>query len=208
MIRDKRSLLLIGLYTVIAIVAALVIYRAWTVEKFRGQMYTTALNQYVGPAESERVIVEFLDYRCSYCRIIHPVIEEVRARNPDVKIIYRHYPVFGRPSVIEAQVALAAGIQGKFEEAHKALISREEPITDREIESLAFTLGLDVDRFRRDMKGPEIGYMLLETLDAAEVLGIRSTPTFLVGDIVFSMQDGMPTAETFEQLLADAYGDD
>ncbi len=205
--KDKRSLLLIGLYTVIILVAGFAGYRTWAVNNVMAGMYDTSLGQFQGAEDAEKVIVEILDYRCSYCRAVHETTQELLSRHPDVKIVYRHYPIFGRPSVIEAEVALAAGMQGKFSEAHDALMSRESPITDREIEALVQSIGLDPERFRADMKGPETGYLLLNTLDSVEVLGIKSTPVFIIGDIVYSLDNGMPTVETFEQFLEEAYGD-
>ena len=204
--KNKKKLLLTGLYAAIILVAVYAGYRAWAVRGVMQNMYDTSLGQFQGPADADKVIVEFMDYRCSYCRSIHGIMMDVLERNPDVKIIYRHFPVFVRPSIIEAEVALAAGMQGKFSEAHDALMNRSEPITDREIEELAQSLDLDLEKFRIDMKGPEIGYLLLDTLDSVDILGIKSTPTFLVGKTIYTLENGVPTVEIFEKLLADAYG--
>lgn len=206
MVKDRNKLLLIGLYVTIIIVACYAGYRYLTLGQAVDALYDTSFNQYQGPANSEKIIVEFLDYRCSYCRDMHPIMSELLARNPDVKIIYRHYPVFGRPSVIEAEVALAAGMHGKFSEAHEYLITRQEPITEREIDQIAGSLGINVDTFRHDMKDTGMGYFLLETIDMAEILGVRATPTFIIGDVVYTLEDGMPTVEKFEELLAEVYG--
>lgn len=207
MMKDKKKLLLILLYTVIIAVAGFTFYRSWIVNNVMASLYDVSLGQFQGAENADKVIIEFLDYRCSYCREIHKITQEVLAKNPDVKIIYHHFPVFGLPSIIEAEVALAAGMQGKFSEAHNMLMSRTSPITDREIEAFAQSLGLDMARFRRDMKGPEIGYLLLATLDRVDILGIGSTPQFIVGDIIYSIREGMPTVETFEDLLKQAYGE-
>ncbi len=204
---DKKKLLLPLLYVVIIAVAGYVGYRAWTVNEVMASMYNDNLGQYQGNPVGRKVIVEFLDYRCSYCRMVDEVTQKVIASDPEVKIIYRHFPIFGRPAVIEAEVALAAGMQGRFSEAHNILINREEPITDREIDELADRIGVNKAKFRRDMKGPEIGVLLLHTLDSVQTLGIRSTPTFLVGDIIYSLEDGLPTEEVFAQLLREAYGE-
>ncbi|MCB9990045.1 MAG: thioredoxin domain-containing protein [Rhodospirillales bacterium] len=206
MIRDKKKLLLIGLYGLVILLASYAGYRAYAVQSMTQAMYVAEFGQFDGPEDADKVIVEFLDYRCSYCRIIYPVVQELLERNPDVKVVYRHYPVFLRPSIIEAEVALAAGMQGKFRDAHDDLMQREEPITDREIDDLARNLGLDIEKFRTDMKGPEIGYLLLQTIDAVEMLGIGSTPSFMIGDRIFTLEDGMPDVEAFEKILAEEYG--
>lgn len=206
MIRDRRTLFLIGLYAVVLIVGSYAGYRMWAVNNAMAGLANTALGQFQGPADAEKVIVEIMDYRCPFCRALEPVMKDVLARNPDVKIVYRHYPIFVEPSILEAQVALAAGMQGKFKEAHNYLIARDQPITQEEIDQLAMRLGLDMERFRSDMKGPEIGALLWNTLDVVEVLRVPGTPTFVVGDIIYPMTSGMATVETIEKLLAEAYG--
>lgn len=205
-IRDKYTRALIGLYAVIVLMAAYTGYRLWLDSRMESNLYFAELGHFQGPADAEKVIVEFLDYRCSFCREVHPVMQAFLKRNPDVKIIYRHLAVFGRPSVIDAEVALAAGMQGKFAAAHNALMQLEQPMSDREIEELALSLGLDLEKFRKDMKGPEIGHLLLGTVDMASAMKIGSVPAFLVGGKLYTLKDGMPTVETFEQLLKDHYG--
>lgn len=196
-----------ALYAVVILIGGYVGYRFIETKKAMSGIYEAELGQFFGPEDSKKVIVEFLDYRCSYCREADPIVKDLLTKRPDVKVIIRHYPVFARPSIIEAEVALAAGMQGKFREAHDALVQREEPITDREIEDLAQSLGLDMDKFRVDMKGPEIGYLLLNTLDTVKILGINSTPSFVVGDIIYSLESGLPDVATFERLLKEAYGE-
>ena len=201
-IKDKKSLFLILLYAAVLIA----VHRVWTVHKVMASLQDAPFSQFEGPADAPKTMVEFFDYRCSFCRDLYPVIEQVLAKHPDVKVIYRHYPAFGRPSLTDAEIALAAGMQGKFLEAHRDLIDREEPITDREIDELAQRLGLDVDRFRIDMKDYQMGLFLISTLDAVEILHIRSIPTFIVGDVMYTMDEDSATVETFDRLLEKAYG--
>lgn len=207
MLRDRRALFLIVLYSVIIAVGGYAVYRTWSTSSAMASLPHAVLGEFQGPAESQKVVVEFLDYRCSFCRTIDPVMKDFMARNPDVKVVYRHYPVFGKPSVIEAEVALAAAMQGKFAEAHDYLMSRgEQPISEAEIDELAMRLGLDMQKFRTDMKGPEIGYLLLNTMDVVEAIGVSSTPTLVVGEIIYPMTEGMLTVEKLEQLVAQVYG--
>lgn len=206
MTRDRNTLLLAALYAAIAIVAIYTGYRVWIQHKAMAHLADTSLGQFQGPADARKVIVEFMDYRCHYCRNLHPTMQELLRRNPDLKIVYRHFPIYGRPSVIEADVALAAGMQGKFSEAHNALMSREKPITEPEIDALGRRLGLDMTKFHTDMRGPETGSMLLQTMDIVDALGIKGTPAFFVGDTYVALGDHLPTVDTFEKLLAREYG--
>ena len=206
-IRDKSKLFVILIYTAVILLGGYVGYRVWLNQHTMNLMYKTPFNQFYGPANSEKVMIEFLDYRCKYCREVHKVVLEFLDQNPDVKLIYRHMLVFERPSLIDAEIALAAGMHNKFEQAHEYLISREDPILDREIDDLAMSLGIDPKQFRKDMKDYHMGQFLIETINSSAILGIESVPTFIVGDVVYSLTEGMPTVETFEELLAQAYGE-
>jgi len=205
---NKFKLLNIGIYLAVFITAGYLIYKIWGVSvSYDDLREDVSWNQFQGPPDAEKVIVEFVDYRCSYCRSIHEILVKVLERNPDVKIVYRHLPAFGRPSLIDAEVALAAGKYGKFEQAHNHLISREKPITDEEIEVLAYSMDIDYEEFKIEMKSPEMGMFLFKTIRYADLLGIDRTPTFIIGDILYSGDMIDPSVETFENLLKQAYGE-
>jgi len=206
--RGRRGLFYLAFYTILVIGAGYAGWYLWTVSSAMNRVENVAMGQFIGPADAEKTIIEFIDYRCPYCHQLEPVMKEVLRRHPDLRIIYRHYPVFGKASVIDAGVALAAGMQGKFEEAHDMMMAaqRSEILTDAEIEAMAVELGLDMRKFQIDRKGPEIGVLLLDTMDIADALGIRATPTFVVGDIIYSMKEGDVNADSFDKVIAEAYG--
>lgn len=181
--------------------------RLWAQHTTLTNLRTAELGQAVGPADADKVIVEFLDYRCNFCRNIHPVMKAFHNKNPDVRIVYRHYPIFGIKSIIEADVALAAALQGEFEAVHNRLMENDTPVEDATIDALIAEFGLNREQFLSDMKGPVVGSTLLFNLDAAEFLKINATPTFLIGDIIYVPQDGIPTVKDIENLVYQAYGE-
>lgn len=209
-IKDRRTLTRFLFFTAVIVGCLYVVYRIATVSMAMDRLPNDSLGNFQGPAKSQKVIVEFIDYRCSHCREMESTMQQVMTENPDVKIIYRHLPVFGRPSVVEIEFALAAGMQGKFVQAHNILINREDALKDDQIDNLAASIGIrDMEKFHKDLKGPETGNMMLDTMDIAQALGINSTPSFVIGDIIYTMADGdkmPPTPETFKNLLQQAYG--
>lgn len=194
------------IYAAVLIAALLVGYRAYVLHDTASFLRQASMGQALGPEDAKVTIAEFLDYRCGFCRQVAPVVKDVAARHPDVRIVYRHLPVFGRESVIEAEFALAAGMQGKFIQAHDYLTARDEPLEDSGIEAAARELGLDYARLSVDMKGPEIGDLLLANIDAADRLGITATPGFVINGAVLRPNDlgRLPTAEDFDALIAQA----
>jgi len=192
------------LYAVVLLLAALVGLRAWAIHDTMSMLKKPELGQVIGNPEGSRVVVEIIDYRCAFCRNIAPVVRQLIADDPELKVVVRHKPIFGEKSIQEAEFALAAAMQGKFAEAHEALIARTAPATQEELDALAASLSLDREKLEKDMKGPETGRTLLMNIDATENLKINSTPTFIIGKWVY-VPNGMPDAATIAGLIDKAY---
>ncbi len=194
-----------ALYVAVVIAAIFVGYKGWGEHQALAAMREAPQGQAVGPAEDEAdlVIVEFMDYRCHACRAMHDEMEELASRYPKVRIVFRHLPVFGKPSIKEAEFVLAAGMQGQFKTAHDLLITRVAPISDVEIRRISEDMTLDYDQLLLDMKGPETGETLLRTLDATAALGIKSTPSFIIGKTVYTPTNGLPTVDDLERMIVE-----
>lgn len=169
---------LVGLAIVVVLIA--IAYKFWVIAQIKDQMDTAQFGQFSGPADAPIVMVEFMDYRCSACRMIHDTIEELLAENDDLKVVYKHLPVFGPQAADEAALALGAGKMGKYHEMHDILINREQPVAEDEIPVLARRLGFDVSTFMKEWRSPEVGRQLLQNLDDAQTLGVNATPTFYI----------------------------
>lgn len=189
------------LYGGILILALFVGYSFWSMHAAIAAMDDAPQGQSVGPEDADIVVVEILDYRCHACRRISPVIEETIRRHPDVRFVFRHLPVYGKPAVIEAQLALAAGKQGKFIEMHHKLIARDRPVSDTDITALAKELDLNESQLREDMKSEDINLGLLRTVDAVQALKINVTPSFIIDGVVFAPIDYLPEVSDFDRIL-------
>ena len=76
----------------------------------------------LGNPEGDVTVVEFFDYNCPYCRRVKPHIEALLEEDPNVRLVYREWPILGDGSVFAARAALASREQGKYEEFHWALM--------------------------------------------------------------------------------------
>ncbi len=184
----------------LVLIALFVGYRLWYISHLLNRAETVVFGTSIGPDNAKDIIVEFLDYRCSHCRKISPMIMEFAKNHPDVKIIFRHYPIFEEPSVKEADIALAAAKQGKFLPVHEYLIARENPVEDAEIPGIVKQFGLDQAKFDADMHAADTGALLLETLDMADAFHMDRAPSFLFNRTVFVPEGGMPDLAGFEKL--------
>ncbi len=206
--RKRPPFYLLVIYLAVFVMALYTGYQLWHVNHLSNRMMSADMGNAVGSAESERVIVEFLDYRCPACRAMHPIMTELRERNPDIRIIYRLFPVFEEESHPHMKIALAAGRQGMFEEAHNRLIAREDPKTEEDVAALIRDLGLDEAQFTRDRNSRALMRHLDLNFKIAMQFGIFQTPTLIIGDKITTpsmYEDGL-TVERIEQLLQSAYG--
>jgi protein-disulfide isomerase len=134
-----------------------------------------------GNPRGDVTIVEFFDYRCPYCKQVLPSLQALLKEDQKLRFLYKEMPVLGPASVTAAHAALAAERQGKYEAFHNAMMVTKGQITDETVYKVAGSVGLDVDRLKRDMSAPEIGQALKTNLALADALNIRGTPGFIVG---------------------------
>lgn len=139
----------------------------------------------IGPADAPIVIVEFFDYRCTYCHAaLDWVVRTQRARN-DVRFVFKEFPILSQTSFEAAQAALAAAPQGRYFQFHRALMGFRGELTSERIDALARQAGIDVARMRRDMTNPDITAHLEENRARAIDYQISGTPGFVInGELI------------------------
>ncbi len=125
-------------------------------------------------------VVEFFDFRCGYCRKMAGAVSAL-GKTAGVRIVFKDLPILGPDSMLAAQAALAAEKQNAYEKLHDALFESAAPLTQGEIEKIAAKAGLDIERLKKDMLSQEVKAALNRNAEIADKLGVRSTPTFVVG---------------------------
>ena len=133
-----------------------------------------------GNPKGDVTVVEFFDYRCGYCRKVSPDMEALVASDPNVRVVYKEFPILGPDSVLAAQAALAAHKQGRYSEFHKALMVAEA-INDVSLDKIATDLGMNLERFRADRVDPQLSAVLEANHALATALNISGTPAFVIG---------------------------
>lgn len=154
-----------------------------------------------GNPDGDVVVVEFFDYRCPYCKSMAAVLLDVAKKDGKVKVMFKELPILGPESVFAARAALAAQRQGKYLEYHQALMRARERLTDDITLRIAQTVGLDVERLKKDMSAPEIKRHLEANLELAEALNIRGTPAIIIGD---QLSPGALDVSSLEKMIAEA----
>ncbi|TKZ15867.1 DsbA family protein [Shimia litoralis] len=136
----------------------------------------------LGNLDGDVTVVEFFDYNCPYCRRAMDEVQGLLDDDPNVRLVYREWPILGEGSVFAAKAALAAREQGKYEAFHWALMSMNGRAEEASVMRVAAEVGLDVDQLRRDMEAPSIQEHLATSMNLAQSLGFNGTPSFVVGE--------------------------
>jgi protein-disulfide isomerase len=135
-----------------------------------------------GAADAPVTIVVFTDFQCPYCARIVPVLNEVLEKNKGkAKLVFKNFPLsmhqFARKA---AAAALAANKQGKFWEYHDRLFQNYNRLNDQVVLEQAQQLGLDMQKFEKDMNDPQIQQVINQDLQDVAKAEVRATPTIFV----------------------------
>jgi len=134
-----------------------------------------------GNPQGSITLVEFFDYQCAHCKEMSASIDSLIKANPNLRIVFKDFPIFGQSSVLAAAAAFAANQQGKYYAFHQALLNSDGPLTEDKVYAIAQKLGLDVNRLKSDMSSNQkaINDMLAANFSLVKALGLVGTPAFI-----------------------------
>jgi protein-disulfide isomerase len=99
----------------------------------------------------------------------------------NVKLVIKNFPLRNHKFAYKAATAaLAANVQGKFWEFHSKLFKNYNALNDAKIQDIAKELGLDIEKFNKDMKSPAIESLIAKDMDNGRQIGVRGTPTIFI----------------------------
>ena len=136
-----------------------------------------------GPNDAPVTLVEYGDYECPYCGKAEPVIRELLDDfGDDLRYVWRHLPLNDvHPNAQNAaEAAEAAAAQGAFWEMHDKLIHHQDQLGAPDPERFAEELGLDVERFRDEMRRRVYAPRVAEDVASADESGVSGTPGFFI----------------------------
>lgn len=135
----------------------------------------------LGNPDANILIVEFTDYKCSFCKKALLTVSNLVERNPNVGVIIKELPVLGQESLIAARFAVAARTINPelYPSLHQRMMTFSGPLNDASLARIAQDVGYHVDAIKAEEENPEILKHLQETRLLAERLGIQGTPGFV-----------------------------
>ena len=138
-----------------------------------------------GNPDGDVVIVEFMDYRCGYCRKANAEVDELVTSDGNIRFIVKEFPILGPESDLSSRFAISVlQMHGPeaYLKAHDALIALRGPADEKNLQRLAGDLGLAAEPIMAHMKLPEVEAVIAANHGLAQSLQINGTPTFVIGD--------------------------
>lgn len=140
-----------------------------------------------GNPEGDVTLVEFMDYRCGYCRKAYAEVEELVASDGNIRFIVKEFPILGEASLLSAQFAIAVRqLHGDaaYKAAHDALIALRGDPNAETLARLAADLGHDAQPIMERMGSDEVRGVITANHALADRLEISGTPTFVLPEMM------------------------
>ena len=126
-------------------------------------------------------VVEFFDYRCGYCKSTAPEVVKIIQENPDVRFVFKEFPIFGGESNLAAKVALTSAGKAKGLALYQTFMA-EKALDEAAIDRHLAGAGIDPAQAKAAGESAAISKQISDTHELAQSLGIEGTPAFIVGD--------------------------
>ncbi|MGZ5437395.1 MAG: DsbA family protein [Pyrinomonadaceae bacterium] len=134
------------------------------------------------------VLEEYGDYQCPPCGMLYPVLKEIEHEYGDqLRVVFRHFPLtkIHKHAMMAAQAAEAARNQGKFSQMHDRLYGTQngwKDLADARPTFIGYAreLGLNVERFSREMDSPEVQQRIISDMQRGSGVGVTGTPTVFI----------------------------
>jgi len=156
-----------------------------------------------GNPAGDITLVEFLDYKCGYCRKAHNEVANLVKTDGNIKLVVKEYPILGEDSYDLSRAAVAT-LQSLGNDAYKKMynqfIKHDGPVTDDVITYLANKVDLDGQIIVAKMDDASVAEQISKTRQLGENLNINGTPTFIInGEII----RGYVPADTMKAIIAE-----
>ena len=127
----------------------------------------------------------------------------------ELKLVVKHFPLRNHKYAWKAAIAaLAASEQDKFWPFHHKLFKNYKSLNDSKIQEIATEIGLEMDKFNRDLKSPEIAALIKRDLENGNQVGVRGTPTIFINGKSVTKRNLKGFSEMIDaELKKDRYGD-
>lgn len=138
-----------------------------------------------GNPEGDITIIEFLDYRCGYCKKAFPEVEQLIAADGNIRLIVKEFPILGDESTAASAFAIAVKLvagDAAYKDMHDTLMAYRGDFSQAALRRLAESYDLDADAIFEQMNGDKVATIINDNRLLGQAMQITGTPTFVVQD--------------------------
>ncbi|CUJ88909.1 Protein-disulfide isomerase [Ruegeria denitrificans] len=137
-----------------------------------------------GNPDGDITLVEFMDYRCGYCRRAVSEVASLLSEDGNIRLVIKEFPILGEASVLSSRFAVAtkhvAG-DDAYKQVHDALLEFGGEPTEISLRRISDGLGLDSDAIIAAMDSDQVTDEITRTRALAQRMQISGTPSFILG---------------------------
>lgn len=137
-----------------------------------------------GNPNGDVTVVEFFDYNCGYCKRSLTTVQQVIAKDKNIRFVFKEFPILSESSEMMARAAIAVNriAPEKYFDFHSALMKVSGKKDEAAVLAMVTELGLDADKVKEEMKSQAVSDLIARDRKLAQDIGIRGTPAFVVGE--------------------------
>jgi protein-disulfide isomerase len=173
---------------------------AGAIEDYRNDILSAPASMVLGNPEGDVTLVEFFDYNCGYCKRAVDDLAMLLETDPNLRVVLKEFPILSEGSVEAAKGSVAAANQGRYRDFHFGMLRGRGVNDGARALQLAEELGLDMERFRADMKSAQTEELITGTQTLASEIGIQGTPAYIVGS---TLVPGAIGVEGLREVIAE-----
>ncbi len=138
-----------------------------------------------GNPEGDVTVIEFMDYRCPFCRRAHPEVKELLRTDGNIRFIVKEFPILGEQSTLSSRLAIAtlrkAGPEA-YARIYDFLMTYNGKLTEKSMPAILARLKIEgADEIIAFMDDESVTRQIEETRELARRLQITGTPSFVIG---------------------------
>ena len=156
-----------------------------------------------GNPNGDITIVEFMDYRCGYCRKAKADVEELVKSDGNIRFVLKEFPILGDDSILSSRFAIAVlQLHGPdaYKAAHDGLYTLRGPADGATLTRLAADLGLDPAPILARMNADDVTKVIATNRALADAMALSGTPAFAINKTLLR---GYVPLEGMRAIVAD-----
>ena len=164
----------------------------------------------LGKVDAPVVMLAYSEFQCPFCgkfaRDTEPTLIKRYVKNGTLRIEWRDFPYLGPESTTAAVAGRAAAAQDSFWAFHDRMYAKQLPPNSGKLDEdylagVAEKLGLDVAKFRADMKSKAAKRAVAADFAQGQAIGVTGTPAFVINGVPII---GAQPTEVFEKAIEQA----